>query len=127
MKIGRKIYFDAQTGNVLINTGQRQANVIPTTVEQDVAVYTVLSERNRESFDYIELEYGQYAQDFVECKGYRINPDTKQIEFSYPDPNEVEPSEPVYQVPLSEEVEQLKERQDATENAILDLILTGGM
>lgn len=107
MKIGRKVYFDINTGNVIFDTGERQGFVIPTTIEQDIATFKELSERNRETFDFIELEYGQYAQDFAECNGYRINVDDKTIEFSYPDDNE-EPIEPVYQAPLSEQVEGLK-------------------
>ena len=103
-KIGRRIYYDKATGEVLIDTGERQGDVIPTTIEYDINVYKRLSERNRETFDYIELEYGQYAQDFTECNGYRVNPETRKLEFSYSDPNEEEPQESVYQAPLSEEV-----------------------
>jgi len=105
MQIGRRIYFDAITGNVLVDTGERQGFVTPTTPEQDIATYTALTERNPDSFAYIDLEYGQYMQDFAACNGYRINPETQQIEFSYPDPNEPEPQEPVYMEPLSEQVE----------------------
>lgn len=107
MQIGKKIYYDNSTGNVILDTGEREGDVILTTIEQDILLYKALSERNRETFDVLELEYGQYAQDFMECNGYRINVDTKQIEFSYPDGNE-EPEEPVYQAPLSEQVEELK-------------------
>lgn len=127
MEIGRKLYFEIATGNVLVDTGERSGFVVPTSIEDDILTYKKLSERNRDTFDVIEFEYGQYAQDFAESNGYRINPETKQIEFSYPDPNETEPSEPVYQVPLSEEVELLKQRQQATEDAILEIIIMGGM
>jgi hypothetical protein len=82
-KIGSKIYYDIATGNVLVDTGERQGSVIPTTIEQDISTYKSLSERNQETFDVIELEYGQYAQEFLECSGYRINPTTKEIEFNY--------------------------------------------
>ena len=121
-KIGRRIFFDSKTGNVLINTGERQGFVKETTVEQDIENYKALSERNRDTFDYIELEYGQYSQDFAECDGYRVNPETKELEFSYPDPNEDEPQEPEYQEPLSEQVEKLKQKsemQDSTMEEIL--------
>lgn len=107
MKIGRRIFFDKSNGDNIIDTGERRGFVSPTSIEQDISTFTALSERNRETFDYIELEYGQYAQDFAECNGYRINVDDKTIEFSYPDDNE-EPIEPVYQAPLSEQVEGLK-------------------
>ncbi|MCY9758985.1 hypothetical protein [Paenibacillus alvei] len=106
MEIGRRIYFDIVTGEKLVNTGERELNVFETTIEHDVAVYKELSERNRESFDYIQLEYGQYAKDFDSCISYRVNPKTKEIEFSYPDPNQ---PDPVYRKPLSEEVDELKQ------------------
>lgn len=127
VSIGRKIYFDKPTGDVLVDTGERSGFVSKTTLEQDISTYKVLSERNRNTFDVIELEFGQYTQDFIECNGYQVNPETKELEFSYPDPNDEDQQESVYQAPLSEEVETLKARQDATENAVLDLLIMGGM
>lgn len=118
MQIGRRIYFEKATGNVLVDTGEREGFVMPTTVEQDIEVYKALSERNRETFDYIELEYGQYAQDFIECNGYRVNPETKQLEFSYPNPSNPEQQEPVYKKPLSEQISEL---ENATANYMIDL------
>lgn len=126
MQIGRRIFYDIATGNVIVDIGERQGAVVPKTIEQDIQTYKELSERNLDKFDYIELEYGQYEQDFAECNGYRINPETKELEFSYPDPNAPEES-PIFRPPLSVEVEELKQRQDATENAVLDLLLMGGM
>lgn len=107
MEIGRKIYYDLETGNLLVDTGERQGAVVSTTVEQDIAVFKTLNERNRETFDVIELEYGQYAQDFAECNGFRVNVETKTLEFSYPDPNEPNIEQP-YQAPLSEQVKNLE-------------------
>lgn len=103
MKLGRRIYYEKETGNVIKDTGDRQGIVVPTSIEQDIEAFKVLSERNRETFDVIELVYGQYAQDFAEASGYRVNPETKELEFSYPDPNEPEVEQP-YQAPLSEVV-----------------------
>jgi hypothetical protein len=126
MQIGRKVYYDIATGNIILDTGERQGSVLATTVEQDVENYTALSERNRETFDVIELSFGQYGQDFAECNGYRVNPDTKALEFSYPDPNTADPQEPVYQAPLSEQVKELETRTKATQEAV-DFLLMGGM
>lgn len=116
-QIGRKIYYEITTGYIIQDTGERQGSVVPTTTEQDIETYKSLSIRNRDTFDYIELEYGQYSQDFMESNGYRINPETKELEFSYPDPNEEEPLEPVYQKSLSEEIEELRQ--------IIDILLGG--
>lgn len=127
-RLGRKIFFELSTGNVLIDTGEKQGAVKRTTIEEDIAVYKILSERNRNTFDVLELEFGQYAQDFAESIGYRINSDTKQIEFSYPDPNETEPSEPVYQDPLSERVKLLEEYLEEHEAALIEIteMIIGG-
>ncbi|MCY9760936.1 hypothetical protein M5X06_18810 [Paenibacillus alvei] len=108
MIIGRRIYFDIVTGEKLVDTGERSGDVINTTVEHDIAVYQALSVRNRKTFDYIELEYGQYKEDFASCNGYRVVPETKQIEFSYPDPNKPEPQQPVFERPLTEQVKSLE-------------------
>ncbi|WP_420768765.1 hypothetical protein ACNR9V_03295 [Parageobacillus thermoglucosidasius] len=108
-KIGRKIYYDKQTGNILVDTGEMAGFVTETTIDQDFEMYAALKERARDTVGVIQLEFGQYAQDFAECSGYRVNPQTLELEFSYPDPNETEPQEPVYRKPLSEELEETKQ------------------
>lgn len=121
-RIGRKIFYEIATGNVLIDTGERQGFVKETTVDQDVMAYKELYSRVRESFSVIELPFGAYVKDFAECDGYRINIETKQLEFSYPDPNNPEPTEPVFQKPLSEEVQELKVAQAVTDSTLLELM-----
>jgi hypothetical protein len=118
-KIGRKIFYDKANGNIIIDTGERQGSVIATTIEQDIATFTALSERNRDTFDVLELPFGAYQQDFAESNGYRVNVETKTLEFSYPDPNEpVE--EPVFQKPLTEQVVELKEKQAITNQVVAE-------
>lgn len=113
MKIGRKAYYELITGNIILVTSEMQGSVIPTTLEQDFFNYNELKDRNKETIGVIKLDYGQYAQDFATCNGYRVNLNTKQLEFSYPNPeNPTEP--PVFQKPLSEQVKDLK-----SENSIL--------
>lgn len=111
MEIGRRIYYDVTSGEVIANTGERSGNVVLTTVEYDISVYIALSERKRETFDHIELKYGQYAEDFATCNGYRVNPATKKLVFSYPDPNKPEPEQPSRK-PLTEEVDELKSNHE---------------
>lgn len=104
MQIGRKIYYDLTTGNVILNTGEHSGYVRETTVAEDFTKYKVLAERVPETVGCLQLEYGQYAEDFISCSGYRVNPETRELEFSYPDPN-VPDQEPVYQRPLSEQID----------------------
>lgn len=124
-QIGRKIYYDKSTGNVILDTGEMMGAVIETTIEQDFETYQALKERVRDTVGVIQLEYGQYAADFAECNGYRVNPETLELEFSYPDPNTTEPQEPVYQKPLSEELKETK--QAIAELTLLLTTMNGGM
>ena len=126
LNIGRRVYYEKLTGEVFLSIGERVGAVIPTTIEQDIETYKFLSERNRESFGVIDLGFGQHAQDFAESNGYRVNPETEELEFSYPDPNEEEPQEPVYQKPLSE---QIKEQEQAIGEltTLVSMISGGGM
>lgn len=117
MQIGRRIYYDLATGNIVVDTGERSGSVVETTIEQDFASYAVLAERVPSTVGVLQLEYGHYAEDFATCNGYRVDPNTEQILFSYPDPNEPE-TPTVYQTPLTLKVGQLED-----ESAMLALEL----
>ncbi|WP_019005733.1 hypothetical protein [Cohnella laeviribosi] len=113
MQIGRRIYYDRTTGNIILDTGERSGDVVETTVEQDFAAYKSLAERVPETVGMLQLEYGQYAQDFATCSGYRVDVsgDEPKLVFSYPDPDDPETdpgAEPVFQKPLSEQIAQLE-------------------
>lgn len=129
MRIGRRIYFEIATGNVILDTGERWGSVVLTTLEQDWESYSALQERVPSTVSVIELEYGQYAQVFTECSGYRVDLETGKLVFQYPDPNEPDEEQP-YQAPLSEQVEELKVARSATDSTLLELmevVFLGGM
>jgi hypothetical protein len=122
-----RAYYDKLTGNGLkwyaLTSGVYR---IPT-FEEDYEAFIELSERNADTIGYIDFENGEYYQDFVQSNGcFRVvNPETKEIEFSYPDPNATEPQESVYVKPLTE---QLKETQQAVaELTLLLATMNGGM
>lgn len=141
MNVGKMIFYDNVTGNKIVDTGEWSNINIKKTVDQQIATYKELSERNRDTFDVLELPYGAYSQDFRECNGYRVNMETGELEFSYPDPNEPDVEQP-YQAPLSEQVKTLEatilemteytamqdERLANQEQAILELttLIAGG-
>jgi hypothetical protein len=114
MQIGRRIYYELSTGNVIFDTGERQGDVVLTTVEQDFATYAALAERVPETVGVLELEYGQYSSDFAACNGYRVDVsgEIPTLVFSYSDPNEPK-APPVYRKPLSEEMADLKAQNAA--------------
>ncbi|GAA0389528.1 hypothetical protein [Paenibacillus motobuensis] len=122
-RVERKIYYDRVTGNVLVNTGEHFGYVRETTQEEDFATYRALAGRVPETIGCLQLDYGQYAQDFAECNGYRVNPETLKLEFSYSDPGKTEPTEPVYRKPLSVKVDELKASDIENKQAIAELTM----
>lgn len=107
MNIGRRIYYDLTTGNIIQDTGERAGDVTETTIEQDFKAYVSLAERVPKTVGMLQLEYGQYRQDFEDggVKA-RVNLETKQLEFIYLDPgaDPEQPQEPIYTVPLTERI-----------------------
>jgi hypothetical protein len=123
MNIPRKIYYELANGNVIVDTGERSGDVVETTTEQDFASYAALAARIPEAVGFLQLEYGQYAEDFATCNGYRIDPDTEKVLFSYPD--STEPGlPPVYQRPLSETVAAMETENTALKLALAELAET---
>lgn len=124
MNIGRKIYYDKATGNVIIDTGERSGDVVETTVEQDFEVYRALNERVPETVGVLQLEYGQYIEDFIASNGYcvDVSGDEPQIVFTYPDPENSQ--EPIFQPPLSAKFAALEAESVQTMLAVAEVYET---
>ncbi|AJS59499.1 hypothetical protein [Paenibacillus sp. IHBB 10380] len=118
-EIGKRIFYELDSGYPIITVPEMRGVFESRTVDEDIHMYAILRDRDRQSFGLLELEYGQYAQDFYESNSnYRVNPETKELDFSYPDPNESEPTEPIYQTPLSEQVKALEVKNVELETKI---------
>lgn len=78
MQIGRRIYYDKATGNVLVDTGERSGYVVETTIEQDFSAYVALAERVPETVGMLQFQYGEHAENFARYP-YRIDPVTETI------------------------------------------------
>lgn len=122
-QIGRRIYYDKATGNVILDKGEQQGAVVETTVEQDIVNFTALSMRNRETFGFIQLAYGQYAEDFSSCIGVKVNLTTLSLEFVYGE------SPTISQKPLIEQVKELRAQTQQMNEDLLALsdFVTGGV
>lgn len=121
-KRGRKIFYDNRTGEVLTVLNEIESTTnYELTLDEEIATFAVLTQRNKETFEFLQLEFGQYSQDFAECIGYRVNVETKTLEFSYPNSNEPTVEQP-YQKPLSEKVKQLELAQSVTDTTLLELM-----
>ncbi|MGX8797239.1 hypothetical protein ACR6HW_14310 [Fusibacter sp. JL298sf-3] len=114
-----KIYYLKQTGEVILHIPENyNPRTKPTTREQDEAIYTPLQTYNPQEVALLELESGQYANDFLSATSYRVNLDTMVLEFSYP----------VFNQPLTERLNQLKtenvELKSKLSQAELDNLIT---
>jgi len=79
-----------------------------------------------ETVGVIQLEYGQYTQDFRECSGYHVDISGEEptLVFSYPDPNQPEKPQ-VFQLPLSEQIQEHSQRLADLELALAELFAGG--
>ncbi|VUG07033.1 hypothetical protein PPOLYM_03441 [Paenibacillus polymyxa] len=88
-----------------------------TTKEDDMGFYPQLKGYDPEQVDVLKLEFDKYIEDFQKATSYRVNPDTKTMEFTYPSNSGSAPEKP-----LADQVAELKTRQDSTEAAMLALM-----
>ena len=122
--LGKRIYFLKVDGRVVLDTGEAEGWVNPTTTEQDWEIYTELSKYNKSEVDFIELQFGEFKTEFAECTSYRVNVETKQLEFDY---TPIPPSPEVPVAPsLHERVDNLELGAEATQEA-LDMLLLASM
>jgi hypothetical protein len=77
-QIGRKIYYDKATGNVLATTPEMFGDIIESTTEQDFSAYVALQGRDPTTVGVLQLDYGQDSYKFG-IYTYHIDPTTKQI------------------------------------------------
>lgn len=111
--LGKRIYYLKVDGRVILDTGEAEGWVNPTTSEQDWEIYSELSKYNKSEVDYIELKWGEFKTEFAECTSYRVNVDTKTLEFDYtpiPEPPDV-PHTPTVHERL-DALEQVNAEQD---------------
>lgn len=108
-EIGQKVFYENDSGNILvINPSARgdELYVKDRTIDEIIELYPVLRDRDRTTFDVIELAYGELDEDFSQSIERWVDPETKQLKFVYRDPNEPE-APPVFRKPLTQEVDEL--------------------
>ncbi|GIO90726.1 hypothetical protein [Paenibacillus lactis] len=123
IQVGRMIFYDKTTGQELITTPSQWAPSVYEDPEDLIPLYPVLRERDRESFDVIKLEYGQYDRDFEQAIRWHVNTETKKIEFLYQDDPNDPGAPPVFRKPLTEEIEELKQADIENKQAIAELTM----
>jgi hypothetical protein len=81
MQIGRKIYYEKANGVVIWDKGEMSGDVVETTFEEDIITMPVLALIDSNQLGVLQLEFGELSSQFQSCRGYKINPDTGDIQF----------------------------------------------
>jgi len=78
MQIGRKIYYNKTTGEVVWDKGEMSGGVRETTFEEDKAIMPEI-----ESADIVlmTLPYGDKKEEFRVCGGFTVDHKTQKITF----------------------------------------------
>lgn len=93
-EIGRRIYFNKITGGILADTGECAGDVVETTIEHDFNNHPALAGRSEADTGIVQLEYGQYRDNFESLRLSRVNPQTLELEFIPYDPEPISVEEP---------------------------------
>lgn len=119
-QIGRRIFYELDTGAAILITDNKYGAVVETTPEQDFEIYHVLQKYKPEKVGVIDLEFNQYSNDFAiyDTCYVDIN-DGHKLKFI----NLNEPFRPID--PTVVKVQNLEDRAKATEDALLSIMLGG--
>lgn len=66
VQIGRKIYYELNTGNVIWDMGERQGDVVATTQAQDFQNIAALQAYQQSAVGAIQLNFGDFAANFAQ-------------------------------------------------------------
>ncbi|MGR6127837.1 hypothetical protein [Paenibacillus sp. SER-28] len=118
MKIGPKVYWRKTSGEVIFMTSQIESeSARETTKEDDMGFYPQLKGYDPGQVDVLKLDFDKYTEDFQKATSYRVNPDTKTMEFTYPSN-----SGSKHEKPLTNQVAELKLADLDNKEAIAGLI-----
>ena len=115
--IGKRIYYLKVDGRVILDTGEAEGWVNPTTSEDDWRIYSELSKYNKSEVDFIELQFGEFKTEFAECTSFKIDVATRKPVFEYGE----KPNPP--EIPQTPTIHERMETQEKANKAQDDLIL----
>lgn len=73
MQIGRNIYYELSTGNVIVDTGERSGDVVATTEAQDFQLYAALQPYQQSAVGVLQLDYGEDDNYFQQGYSYSVD------------------------------------------------------
>lgn len=118
-QIGSKIYYCNITGNVIKIICDMRGYIKETSKEEDFKIYSELKERNPNTVDLIQLEYGEYKKLSKESTGVKVDLENKKLIFTY-DHLSKEPNEPTEIEKLNLKIDELTEAQKQQDKILLE-------
>lgn len=79
MEVGRKIYYEISTGNVVYPPLESCSNGILTTKEQDFLNYSFLKTLDSTKYDFIQLAFSEKESELQNMGSCHIDPATKEL------------------------------------------------
>lgn len=118
-QLGRRIYYSGSNGTLVLDTGEYTGydQTKRTTKEEDFLLHPELSKYVINEIEHIDLSFGEFREEFTTCLSFRVNPQTKKIEFAYQKPD-------LFEKPMIEQLKELKDEREQDQQRILDLELT---
>lgn len=121
-QIGTKIYYCNITGNVIKIIGDMMGYVKETTFDEDYEIYSELKERNKDSIELLQIEYGEYPKLSQGSTGVMVDLETKELIFSY-EKLPTLPQEPTEIEMIQEKISQLEKEMNRLQNSINEMNL----
>lgn len=113
-----KIYYEKETGEIIHQAFYNYE--IKPNLDSDYANLIALNSRVKESIALLVLRNGAYAQDFQEGRLIKIDPESQELIFEYPNPEN--PDEPIIpDKPLSVEIDEVKQENKLLQQSLLEL------
>lgn len=97
-RIGTKIYYLKNSGNIISETGDMMGCVVKTSFDKDYENYTELKKYDKQAIGCIQLEYGELSKLLVEHKANSFKVDVSssphKLVFEWIDYDTGKPAEP---------------------------------
>jgi len=118
-----KIYYEINSSNIILITSECQGNIVVKTKKEDMKLYLQLQKYREDEIDFIELPYGTLGSTFNNVKSYKINAETKSLDFVYFTQEELESTAQQIQETqsISEKVSNISEYLSQDPSAIADI------
>ena len=81
MEVGRKIYYNKVTGDIIWDKGEMQDGVRETTFEEDKEYFPL--DILEEEIDFIQLQFGELRQEFKTYKSCKVDVTSKTMIFEF--------------------------------------------